>query len=499
VGLRSSWYDCCREHGGRARLALVSSTSASLVSQQLSWTLHHFAKRKSAAAGASKAVLDAALRVFAVVPGEMLPDAEWYEVLRARLQAQGSHLVGTATVMHEAQARAAADGIEAAMPNGGVVLNMLDELERSKDLLEALQERSMPAGIYEVVSIHITESDTASLGALLDDQWVALTYFATLGRSQNSLFLDAIEAKYGLDASARPAITEDMEAAWTAVHLWAAAVRKAGTFVTKSVQAEAWMHPFNAPGGTYQMHGNNYVSKISRLGTVNARGTGFRMIAQAPEATAPDPFWLYPSRAQEYDCDFSKSLELLCPGGKGLVAEGGVFVHSMEHAAACTWCTPGKHSVLFEQKSEPATKICQSCPAGQIQSSPGQESCHACEAGFFTFRQKCKRCAAGSFATAEGSTACEKCPESMTTELLGATNLTDCHCVKGFYATSDGCEGCGSLRTTEESGAADSSACFFEATFYLALFSPLILLVFVAAALVAFRLWRWQMHSIEVE
>jgi hypothetical protein len=87
----------------------------------------------------------------------------------------------------------------------------------------------------------------------------------------------------------------------------------------------------------------------------------------------------------------------------------------------------------------------------------------------------------------------------MTTELLGATNLTDCHCVKGFYATSDGCEGCGPLRTTEESGAADSSACFFEATFYLALFSPLILLVFVAAALVAFRLWRWQMHSIEVE
>ncbi len=216
MGLRSSWYDCCREHGGRARLALVSSTSASLVSQQLSWTLHHFAKRKSAAAGASKAVLDAALRVFAVVPGEMLPDAEWYEVLRARLQAQGSHLVGTATVMHEAQARAAADGIEAAMPNGGVVLNMLDELEESKDLLEALQERSMPAGIYEVVSIHITESDTASLGALLDDQWVALTYFATLGRSQNSLFLDAIEAKYGLDASARPAITEDMKAAWSA-------------------------------------------------------------------------------------------------------------------------------------------------------------------------------------------------------------------------------------------------------------------------------------------
>ncbi len=53
------------------------------------------------------------------------------------------------------------------------------------------------------------------------------------------------------------------------------------------------------------MHGNNCVSKISCLGTVNARGTGFRMIVQAPEATAPDPFWRYPSRAQECDCDFS--------------------------------------------------------------------------------------------------------------------------------------------------------------------------------------------------
>ena len=189
----------------------------------------------------------------------------------------------------------------------------------------------------------------------------------------------------------------------------------------------------------------------------------------------------------------------LCPGGEGLVVEGGVFVHSWVRAAAGTWCTPGKHSVLFEQKSEPATKICQSCPAGQIQSSPGQESCHACEAGFFTFRQKSKRCAAGSFAAVKGSTACERSPESMTTELLGATNLTDCRCVKGFYATSDGCEGCGSLRTTEESGAADSSACFFEATFYLALFSPLILLVFVPAALVGVWLWRGEKHSIEVE
>ncbi len=74
----------------------------SLVNQQLSGTLDYFARRRSAAAGASKAVLDA-----------------------------GGHPVEAATVMHEAQARAAAVGIVVTVPNDGVVLNMLAKVERS--------------------------------------------------------------------------------------------------------------------------------------------------------------------------------------------------------------------------------------------------------------------------------------------------------------------------------------------------------------------------------
>ena len=120
-----------------------------------------------------------------------------------------------------------------------------------------------------------------------------------------------------------------------AVGLWAWSLSRTGSFNPASFLGEAWTEPYPAPTDLVQLLGSCYLSRLSRLGTLNARGGGFRMIAEAQDPTEPLPLWLYPQQSSRNSCRFTLSLRLLCITGRGLVDGNGAFLMTRDGAQEC--------------------------------------------------------------------------------------------------------------------------------------------------------------------
>jgi urea transport system substrate-binding protein len=81
-----------------------------------------------------------------------------------------------------------------------------------------------------------------------------------------------------------------MEAGYNAVHLWAAAVAKAGTTEVEAVKKAAGGITTEAPEGTTTIDGENqHVAKTARIGLVQADGQ-IKEVWSSPGPIKPDPY-----------------------------------------------------------------------------------------------------------------------------------------------------------------------------------------------------------------
>jgi hypothetical protein len=289
-----------------------------------------------------------------------------------------------------------------------------------------------------------------------NNQYIALGYFPSLELSANKIFVDLMHELYGF----KYVITDKMESAYTGIRMWAAAVQAAGTFVPRPVLHQLWSSRFPAPSGHVQLDGSNYLAKQSRLGTLDAQGTGFRITNGNNSAFTPKPFWLFPGTGGvAEDCDFKISLRTICMEGKGLVNENGLFLQSWDGAFGCDWCAPGSHSIVLETLGEAPTRICSPCAAGSIQVAPGQDECTACSAGRFsamTGQTVCEPCETGTYSSTVAATECIACrPKETTLKMAkvqgkdqmilfwGAASETDCGCEPGARPEGGECVSCG--------------------------------------------------------
>ncbi|MNZ61561.1 Limonene hydroxylase [compost metagenome] len=120
----------------------------------------------------------------------------------------------------------------------------------------------------------------------MEGHLAAWNYYQTTDTPENKAFVEKYKAKYGSDR-----VTADpIEAGYTAVYLWKAAVEKAGSTDVDKVKEAAKGIEFAAPEGKVTVDGDNqHIYKTVRIGEVGADGQ-FKELWNSGEPVKPDPY-----------------------------------------------------------------------------------------------------------------------------------------------------------------------------------------------------------------
>jgi urea transport system substrate-binding protein len=185
--------------------------------------------------------------------------------------------------------------------NGGTNFHFFRELRAQK---------VTPAAV-PTLSVSITENEVAGLNpAAMAGDYLAASYFQTVDRAESREFLRKLRDRYG----ARQVATDPMAAAFTAVHLWAHAVEKAGTTHPDAVRDAVRGMEFDGVRCRVRIDPENqHASLPARLGRVRADGL-VDLVAEAGSET-PLRAVPYPSTRKREEWDqLLKSLQLQWDG-----------------------------------------------------------------------------------------------------------------------------------------------------------------------------------------
>ncbi|HLU96249.1 MAG TPA: urea ABC transporter substrate-binding protein [Thermobifida alba] len=150
-----------------------------------------------------------------------------------------------------------------------------------------LKSAGVTASSLPVMSVSIAEEEVKGIGAdNVAGHLVAWNYFMTTPGKENEAFVKAFKDKYGPDK-----VTSDpMEAGYSAVKLWAAAVEKAGTTEVEAVKKAAGGISLDLPEGKVTIDGDNHhMHKTARIGVVKPDGT-IEETWNSGGPIAPDPY-----------------------------------------------------------------------------------------------------------------------------------------------------------------------------------------------------------------
>lgn len=169
-------------------------------------------------------------------------------------------------------------------------------------LFQALADAKVDPMKLPVISTSIGEDE---LRSLLPDQmkghFAVASYFQSLDTAANREWIAGFRDEFGSDR-----VTDDpMESGWCLVHLWKAAVEKAGTFETEAVRAAMREGlTFAGPGGLVRLDPKTqHCTKYFRLGRIRA-DRQFDIVHQSGAPIDPEP---YPQIAfPGWSCDWTK-------------------------------------------------------------------------------------------------------------------------------------------------------------------------------------------------
>mmetsp|Transcript_28656 Transcript_28656/g.66458 ORF Transcript_28656/g.66458 Transcript_28656/m.66458 type:complete len:1743 (+) Transcript_28656:82-5310(+) len=361
------------------------------------------------------------------------------DIIRGHIEQAGGVVKGVSRAVSVMEAQNVPTAILDAMPDGGTIINLMTDNSFTIALLASLDANSMGAGRFPVFFTNFAESDLEMIGAGIASHWVASPYFQAEESAQNTIFLDSIRQAYGREY----AVSERTASAYLGVRYWVAAAALAGAFDSKALERIMWTQEILTVDGLLRLTASNYLPRSFKLGVANEQLSAFRIFqAQTLSALEPDPAWVYPEMGT---CDFSRSLQLVCVIGQGLVGQSGAFTSNPDVAVGCDWCPQGTFSELLPRAGDLPTRSCQPCGLGMKQGIPGQEECVACEAGAYASAMgmtACERCGIGRFQASEGGSECDECQAPMTTRLFGASSPQDCGCPAGMYFDAP-CTACG--------------------------------------------------------
>ncbi|WP_438943176.1 urea ABC transporter substrate-binding protein [Nonomuraea aridisoli] len=150
-----------------------------------------------------------------------------------------------------------------------------------------LKSAGATAESMPVLSVSIAEEEVTGIGVEnIAGHPVAWNYYQTTETPANEAFVKAFKAKYGQNK-----VTSDpMQAGYNAVHLWAEAVKKAGTTEVEAVKKAAPGIALDRPEGKVTIDGDNqHMYKTARIGIIQPDGL-IEQVWDSGEPIKPDPY-----------------------------------------------------------------------------------------------------------------------------------------------------------------------------------------------------------------
>ncbi|MBO2446128.1 urea ABC transporter substrate-binding protein [Actinomadura barringtoniae] len=150
-----------------------------------------------------------------------------------------------------------------------VILNTING-DSNIPFFVALQKAHVDPRKTPTVSFSIAEEELRSLDvSAMAGNYAVWNYFQSIGTSQNRDFVARFKRRFGAQR-----VTDDpIEAAYTAVNLWARAVKSAGSADVRKVRAAVRRQEFDAPEGRVWVDQlNQHLWKLSRIGKIQPDG-----------------------------------------------------------------------------------------------------------------------------------------------------------------------------------------------------------------------------------
>jgi urea transport system substrate-binding protein len=166
---------------------------------------------------------------------------------------------------------------------------ILNSLTRDLNALYCRRLREHGISSEEIPTIYfsISENEVQSLapGDTIGD-YAAWNYFQSLERPANVQFIERFRSRYG----SRRVTSDPMEAAYSAIHLWAQAAEAANSDHVGAIRHALPNQHFLAPGGAVQIDPENHHTwKIMRLARICDAGQ-FSIVWSSERPIRPEPY-----------------------------------------------------------------------------------------------------------------------------------------------------------------------------------------------------------------
>jgi urea transport system substrate-binding protein len=137
------------------------------------------------------------------------------------------------------------------------------------------------------LSFNVSEEELSGLTpAEVVGQYAAGNYFQSLDLPENQAFLRRVRARLGPERL----VSDPMQTAYTLVHVWAQAVRAAGSDDARAVRRAIKGQHFDSPQGPVTIDpATLHTVQVSRVGRVDAHGH-FQEVFLSPRPIPPEPF-----------------------------------------------------------------------------------------------------------------------------------------------------------------------------------------------------------------
>lgn len=206
-------------------------------------------------------------------------------IIKAQLKAEGGEVVVEEyTPLGHTDYSTVINKMKKVKPD--VVFNTLNG-DSNVAFFKQLKDAGITSKDVTVMSVSIAEEEIRGIGGeVLAGHLAVWNYFQTTDTPENKAFVEKYKEAYGEER-----VTDDpIEAAYIAVHLWAEAVKKAGSFEVEKVKEAAKGIEYKAPGGTVKIEGENqHLWKTVRIGEIQQDGQ-FKEIWNSGEPVKPDPY-----------------------------------------------------------------------------------------------------------------------------------------------------------------------------------------------------------------
>jgi urea transport system substrate-binding protein len=142
-----------------------------------------------------------------------------------------------------------------------------------------------------IMAFSIAEDELRAMGpaAAMEGHLAGWNYFQSVDIPENRAFVEAFKRRYGATR-----VTDDpIEASYSGVYAWKAAVEKAGSFDVNRVREALSGLSFNAPAGAKRIDKeNHHTAKPFYIGRIRADGQ-FDLIYKSPSLIEPESYSQY--------------------------------------------------------------------------------------------------------------------------------------------------------------------------------------------------------------